>query len=54
MTFESTGMLETTAKVQYLCTIVSGEMLHQFDSLFTDVESTNPLKVEAIILGLGL
>ena len=54
MTLELAGMLETTAKVQYLCTIVRGETLHQFELLSTDVESTNPLKVEAIILGLGL
>ena len=31
MTLVATGMQETNAKVQYLCTIVCGEALCQFD-----------------------
>ena len=52
MTLEGSGMLETAAKVQYLHTLVWGESLRQLDTLSADVESTNPLTVEAIILGL--
>ena len=40
-------------KVQYLCTLVCGEVIHQYDLLSTDVDSTQHLTVEAIILGLG-
>ena len=40
-------------KVQYSHTLVRGEALHQFESLSADAESTKPLAVEAIILGLG-
>ena len=39
--------------MQYLCTLVCGELLRQFDSLSADMESTNPLTAETIILGLG-
>ena len=46
-------MLETSVKVQYLCTLVRGEALRQFDALSDDVESGTPLIVEAVILGLG-
>ena len=42
------------SKVQYLYTLVRGEALLQFYTLYTDVESTTQLKVEANILGLGL
>ena len=48
------GTLETSAKVQYLHTLVRGEELCQFDSLYADVEGTKLLTVEAIILGLGV
>ena len=46
-------MLETSMKVQYLHIIVRGEALCQFEMMSDDVESTNPLTVEAIILELG-
>ena len=54
MNLEASGMMETSTKVQYLHTLVSGEALHQFDSMSVDAESANHLTVEAIILGLGL
>ena len=40
-------------EVQYLCTLAHGEELCQLDSLSTDVEGTDNLTAEAIILGLG-
>ena len=54
MTLAASGMLATGDKIQYLCTLVHVELLHQFDSMSTDVEGTNPLTVETIILGLGV
>ena len=52
MTLAEEGNLVTGAKVQYLSTPVHGEALCQFDSLFSDMEGTNPLTVETAILGL--
>ena len=52
MTLAASGMLATGDKIQYLCTLVHVELLHQFDSMSTDVEGTNPLTVETIILEL--
>ena len=46
-------MVATYAKVQYIHALVHGEVLHQFDFLSSDVEGTNPLTVENIILGLA-
>ena len=37
MTLEATVMLETYVKDQYLCTHVHGEVLRQFDLLYSDV-----------------
>ena len=48
MNLDEKGRLETTVKVQYLRTLVHGEVLRQFDLLSTDLESTNPLTVEDI------
>ena len=53
MNIAASGTLETAAKVQYLHTLLRGEALRKFDLMSADVESTNPLTVEAIILGLG-
>ena len=46
--------LEKGAKVQYLRTLVGGEVLCQFDSLSSDLEITYPLMVEYVIKGLSL
>ena len=35
-------------KIQYLCTLVRGEALRQFDMLSADFESSTPLTLEAI------
>ena len=53
MTLEALGVLEIGAEIQYICNIVCGEVFHQFDLFSADVEGTNPLNVEAIILGLA-
>ena len=54
MTLAASGMLEAGAKVQYLHTLVHGEVLCHFDSFSADMESTNPLTVENIVKGLVL
>ena len=43
------GTLEAGVKCQYLCTLVRGEALRQFDSLSVDVEGTETLNVDYII-----
>ena len=53
MTLAASGALEAGAKYQYLCTLVSGEALHQFDLLSADVESAETLNVDYIIRGLS-
>ena len=53
-TLAAPGTLETYANVQYICTLFRGEVLHQFDLLYSDVEGTDTLTVENIILGLDL
>ena len=40
MTLAASGTLEAGVKVQYLHTLVRGEVLHQFYLLSADVEST--------------
>ena len=52
-TIYSLGTLDPTAKAKYLRTIVCEEVLRQFDLLYAEVESENPLIVEAIVFGLG-
>ena len=54
MTLAATGMLETNAKVQYLCTLVRGEELRQFDLLYANVKNIDTsLTVEYLPKGLG-
>ena len=50
MTLVAPGKLGMEVKLQYLFTLVRGELLHQFDSLYDDVEGTNPLTVEILFL----
>ena len=52
MTLEAAVTLHTAANIQYICMLVSGEALRQFDTLSADVESGTPLKSQDIILGL--
>ena len=53
ITIKSSGTLDMDAKVQYFSTLIHVKSFHQFDNLSSVVKSTNPLTVEAIILGLG-
>ena len=53
MTLAESGMLEAGAKYQYLCTLVRGELLFQFESLSADVEGTETLNIDYIIMGLA-
>ena len=52
-TLTASWALEADAKFQYLCTFVSGEALHQFDSLADDVENIETLNMDYIIRGLA-
>ena len=53
MTLTASGTLEAVAKYKYLCTLVWGEALRQFDLLSTDIKGTETLNVDYIILGLA-
>ena len=45
MTIKASVILETAKKVKYICTLVRGDALIQFDWMYSDVKSTNPLTV---------
>ena len=49
MTLAASGTLEAGTKYQYLCTLVRGESLRQFDFLPAEIEGTETLNVEYII-----
>ena len=53
MTLTASGTLTMGAKVQYPRTIVCGEVQRHFELLSSDLEGTDPLTVETIILGLA-
>ena len=42
MAIKALGMLNAGAKIQYICNMVSGEALRQFDALSAEVKSTSP------------
>ena len=46
MTLVASGMPEMGTNIQYLCMLVRGEVLCQFDLLSADVESTDTLNSE--------
>ena len=54
ITISVSGNLETSTNVQYLRTLGRVKNVSKFDWLSADVESSNPLAVEDIILGLGV
>ena len=54
MNLVASGTLDMGARFQYLCTLVNGETLHQFDPLSSDVESMETLNMEYIIKVLAL
>ena len=53
MTLAASGTLEAGAKIKYLCNLVRGDALRQFDLLSADVESTQTINVDEIIKGLA-
>ena len=54
MTLKASGTLQSGANIQYLCMIFFGGALCKCDMLSSDSESSTPLTLEAIILGLGM
>ena len=54
MTLAAMGTIKTESKVQYICMLVRGEALHQFDLLYVDVENKNSsLDVDYLLNGLA-
>ena len=53
MTLEDLRTITANAKIKYLCTLLCGETLHQFDTLCDQVGSTTTTHLNRIILGLG-
>ena len=53
MTLESLETLAAKEKLQYLCAILRGEALCQFDTLFAKVGSTTTTHLNRVVLGLG-
>ena len=54
MTLAASGTPKTDAKIQFLCTIVCGEVLRQFYFLSADVKITETRNVGYVIKGLAL
>ena len=52
MSLDASKTLKSGAKIQYLCTLVPGEALRQFDTFFAEIGSANPENLTSIILGL--
>ena len=53
ITIKAPLTLTAGANIQYICTILCGEALHQIDTLYTEVESATSEHLKYIILGLG-
>ena len=53
MTLAESATLKAGSKYQYLCTLVRGEALRQFDSFSVDVEGMETLNVDYSIRGLA-
>ena len=53
MTLEASGTLASGANIQYLCTLVRGEVLRQLDTLYVEVGITTTENLKLILLGLG-
>ena len=52
-TLEVPVIFKSDANIQYLCMLVRGESLRQFDTLSAEVVSSTPENLRCIILGLG-
>ena len=49
----ASGRIATNVKLQYLCTIINGEALHQFDTFCAQFGNTIMAHLNQFILGLG-
>ena len=54
ITLEASGTIKAGANIQYLHTMLRGEVLRQFDALSDEVESAIPEALKYIILVLGM
>ena len=52
-TLAATWTLDMNAKIQYLCTLVRGKALHQFELLCADVKNPETLNLDYYIQGLA-
>ena len=54
MTLAAMGMLDTEVNVQYICTLVRGEALRQFELVSADAKNTETLlDVDYLLQGLA-
>ena len=53
MTLKESLIIVASAKIQYRCTLVHGEALHQFYMFYYELGSTTSENLKKIILGLG-
>ena len=50
---DSSGAITDYGKIQYLCTLLRGGSLHEFETLFEKIGHTTNKNLNRIILGLG-
>ena len=53
ITLNASEMFVAGVNIQYLCTLLRGEVLRQFDMLSAEVGVTTPEILTSVILGLG-
>ena len=46
MTFAATRTLDVDTNIQYICTLVPGEALRQFDLMYPNVENIETLNMD--------
>ena len=49
ITLDAPGTLVANTKIQYLCTLINGEYLYQFDALCSQVGSTTMAYLNGVI-----
>ena len=52
MMLKVTGAITASAKIQYLCTMLRGEVLRQIDNFYVKVRSVTTIHLHRIILDL--
>ena len=53
MTLDASEKIASSAKIQYICTILCGDTLRQLETLSVEVVSTTISNLKRIFLGLG-